>query len=334
MRKTVILATLAAGLIVSIGVPALAAGQEGDLALGESRIGWLMDRPAREDRALVGYASDQMEIGDAIPESVKLDEGNGSGGRNKFLHILSSAVMPGSGEAMLGYKRGYVMMAADIFAWTQYIHYGNRGDDLKQEFFDYADQHWSLYKLTAAYSGESNSGYTYDPNVMENDQGVPLGQAYLGVTSIHDVADLDSLNLYVSKEADKWEYYENLGKWDQFVFGWDDFINPYDSVLTGGYVPTGTIEDLRQFSDSYTTSRHREEYRIMRGKSDDAYAKQDNWLLVNIGLRVFSVLQTAYLEGVLGGQPRGPLEVSGHEVSFHAQPVGWGRGTLAAAVSF
>lgn len=330
MNKRMIVAVLLGGILVSLVFPALAAEDRSDQTVGVSDAQWLLDRPAREDRALMGFASAQTEIGSAAPQSVKFaDEGDPSDG-NKALHILSSLVMPGSGEAMLGYKRGYVMMAADIFAWTQVVKYGNDGDDLKQEFFDYADEHWSLYKVVGAYSGESNEGYTYDPNVMENDQGTPLGQAYLDITTINDVGDIGDLSLYVSKEADEWEYYENLGKWDQFVFGWDDFTNPYDSVASGGYDPVGTLDDLRQ----PFTSEHRETYRIMRGKSDDAYAKQDNWLLVNIGLRVFSVVQTAYLEGILGGKAHGPLAVSGHEVSFRAQPAGWGRGVMAAAVSF
>ena len=47
-------------------------------------------------------------------------------------------------------------------------------------------------------------------------------------------------------EEDRREYYENLGKWDQFVFGWDDFMRPDDYASLPGnedYAPTGDPED-------------------------------------------------------------------------------------------
>ncbi len=319
-------------VLVATTAAAARAGSDAE-APGASRAAWLMQRPALEDRALVGFASGQVEIGGAAAEPVTaLSGGDDGGGSRKALHILSSLVLPGSGEAMLGYRRGYLMMAADIFAWTRVFKYDSDGDDLQQEFFQFADDHWSLDKLTAAYAGQSIGDYVYDPNELENDQGVPLGQAYMDITTINSIDDLQgNLPLYVSVEADHWEYYENLGKWDQFVFGWDDFVNPYDTVLTGGYVPTGTLQDLRQ----PFTSKNRDLYREMRGASDDAYSKRDTWLMVNVGLRIFSVIQTAYLDGVLGGggEPR-KLEVSGHEISFRAQPMGKDRGLMAAAVSF
>jgi hypothetical protein len=72
----------------------------------------------------------------------------------------------------------------------------------------------------------------------------------------------------------------------------------------------------------------------MRDQSNDAYKKRDRWLYVNIGLRVFSVIQSAYLSGLLGGDPGEDLEVAGHTVQIIAQPAGWSKGALAATVSF
>ena len=45
------------------------------------------------------------------------------------LPILFSLILPGSGEAYMGYTRGYFMMAADILAWTQVAKYNSQGDD-------------------------------------------------------------------------------------------------------------------------------------------------------------------------------------------------------------
>jgi hypothetical protein len=72
----------------------------------------------------------------------------------------------------------------------------------------------------------------------------------------------------------------------------------------------------------------------MRDQANDAYKNRDQWLYVNIGLRVFSVIQSAYLAGLLGGGPAEDIEVAGHEVQIYAQPAGWSKGSLAASISF
>ncbi len=323
MNKSMFLICLILGVMAMGVVVAAAAPLSGSSATALSRAEWLLGRGALADQALVGFAGEQMEIGGGVTELVSPTYPNS--GKKVGLHILSSLILPGSGEAMMGYKRGYLMMAADIFAWTQVFKNNSDGDDIQAEFFAYADAHWSEQRLAWAYDD------TRDDAVFEG-ESTRLGLEYfIDVDPVYSVDDFDgNLPLWVGREADHWEYYENLGKWDQFVFGWDDFVNPYDTVATGGYEPTGTLADFHQ----PFTSAHRDFYREMRGRSDDAYSKRDTWLVVNIGLRVFSVLQTAYLDGVMGGGPSRNLEVSGHQISFLARPMGWDRGTMAAAVSF
>ncbi len=319
MNRKIILSFVVLGIIATPVASFSGAANVSPAPLAQERAGWLLRHASLTDQALVGFASDQVEIGDPGVGGMVGVQKQASGSK-AGLHIISSLIMPGSGEAMLGYKRGYLMMAADIFSWTRFFKYKSDGDDIKLEFFAYADQHWSQGSLVEAYRANSED---------ENRNG--LGAAYYpDVQVMTSVDDLGNLPLWVSEADDHWEYYENLGKWDQFVFGWDDFVNPNDAGATGGYVPTGTLADLQQ----PFTSVHRDIYREMRGRSDDAYTKRDNWLLVSIGLRVFSVLQTAYLDGVLGGGQSENLEVSGHSISFLAQPMGWDRGTMAAAVSF
>ena len=76
----------------------------------------------------------------------------------------------------------------------------------------------------------------------------------------------------------------------------------------------------------------------MRADANDAYKTRDRWLYVNIGLRVFSVLQTAYFDGLLGGNGGGDgddrVTLGGHEIKLIAQPTGLRRAVVAASVSF
>ena len=237
--------------------------------------------------------------------------------------MLMSLVLPGAGEAYLGHKRGFFMMALDIASWYGVAHNADQGRKKRDEYYAFADAHWFEEKLNAAYDihyldhGSPNYNYT---------QVVGVGTEFFSVNGF------TSLPLWVSAADDRREYYENLGKWDQFVFGWDDFADPRD------FLGTSTI-DIANLKDP-RTSANREIYRQIRQDSNDAFARRDRFIYLSLGLRVVSVLQVAYLEGLLGGggnrHLNGPqqLELGGHRIDLIVEPVGLSRGVLAAAVSF
>lgn len=247
----------------------------------------------------------------------------GGGGRSPAIPMLMSLLVPGAGEVYLGYKRGFLQIALDAASWYGAIHYSDEGDKKADEYYAYADAHWSEGKLDAAYDSDyldrpdANFQYSY----MVGDG-----------TDYFDVDGYTNLPLWVSVEDDRREYYENLGKWDQFVFGWDDYTDPRDFMDTEN-IDIGNLDDPR-------TSANRETYRQMRKDSNDAYAKKDQFVYLSIAFRVFSVLQVAYLEGLLfgggggGGDGGGGLQVGSHQVDFFVEPVGYSRGVLGATVSF
>jgi len=290
------------------------------------RMAWLLGRGGLEELALTGQRFEQGEVGGGAGDP-EIDPFENTSGRKKSgWPVLFSLVLPGSGEAYLGYTRGYFMMAADIFAWTQVARYHSDGEDLRDEYIAFADDHYTDELLLEGY---------LDAGIDPDRAGE--GSIYFSsITSEHNFNTLDDLHnlpLYVTKEDDFREYYENLGKWDQFIFGWDDYSkasDPLNPDAPDGYVPTNTRADLQH----PWVSPNREAYRLMRDASNDAYKSRDRWLYVNIGLRVFSVIQTAYLSGLLGGSPGDELEVAGHTVQLIAQPAGWSKGAVAAAVSF
>jgi hypothetical protein len=288
------------------------------------RSSWLMNRDALEELALTGQKFEQSEVGGG-GGGTEIQEIESPGKKKKSgWPVLFSLILPGSGEATMGYKRGYFMMAADILAWTQVIKYNNDGDDLTDAYLAFADEHYSDERLVEAYNPGS-----FDPE--RAGEGAIYFPAYGPIFNVEGLDDPETgLPLYVSKEDDFREYYENLGKWDQFIFGWDDYTRASIEYPDIGYVPTLTRADLQQ----PWVSENRETYRLMRDEANDAYKTRDRWLYVNIGLRVFSVIQSAYLAGLLGGSPEEELEVAGHEVKIIAQPAGWTRGALAASVSF
>jgi hypothetical protein len=310
----------ALALFLLAAMSGLAVAQTDDL--GQERAAWLLERGGLESLALTGQKAAQDEIGGGAASTVYDEEksyGSGSG-PSAGLTILASAILPGAGEALMGYKRGYIMMALDIASWTQVAKYHGDGKDYTDDYYAYADEHYSDELLVEAYNGastdpeRSGEGALYIPGVTEN---------------ITSVDDLHFLPLYVTVEDDRREYYENLGKWDQFIFGWDDYLRPTFWGPQNGYEPTETISDLRQ----PWVSEHREVYRTMRDEANDAYKKRDQFLYFNMGLRVFSVFQVAYLNGLLGGRDD-EIKVAGHTVELITETRGLDRGTIGARVSF
>ena len=111
------------------------------------------------------------------------------------------------------------------------------GYRISQETLDFLDKHWSPELLVRGYTV---FGDETDPRYGE-------GQIYFpGISNIEDVSQLDYIPLWISRELDVEEYAINAAKWDQFIFGWDDYMRASVSHPEYDYEPTYTIEDLRQ----------------------------------------------------------------------------------------
>ncbi|RKZ12938.1 hypothetical protein DRQ50_11225 [bacterium] len=320
-------------LVVCLVLGAAAAVTAGEAS--SERAGWLLTRGTmtefgpRDTR----YFQDEIGGGSAFEQDAPTVQDTGRAS-NVGLKVLASAIFPGTGEALMGYKRGYVLMALDIFAWTQVFKNDKEGDEKLDEYYVFADLHYDDRRVVQAYTSSTTNPYAdLGDYWLERRVGpAGLGGKYFvdeddAPIIINDIDELHNLPLYVTKEEDRREYYENLGKWDQFVFGWDDFTRPESTI---GPNPTYALSDLSKPE----VSRNRETYRSMRKASNDAYKTRDRWLYLNIGLRVFSVIETAWLGGLLGGEGDEQMAVAGHRIQIVAVPRGAYRGTIGAKVWF
>ncbi|MBU0741212.1 hypothetical protein KJ554_02525, partial [bacterium] len=236
------------------------------------------------------------------------------GGMSVAKPMLLSLLLPGLGEATMGYRRGYVMMALDIASWVGVKHYHDLGNEKRDAYYAYLDAHWSESALAAAFGSSTDFAGTF----------------FYGDT-MDDSADYQTLSLWVSREADEREYYENAGKWDQFVFGWDDFWDPrsWPEYNDGSWVDltTSILKDAR-------VSSHREIYRAMRIDSNDQFERRDTLIYVNMFTRLFSMFQVAYLGGVFSGGRPAEFKVAGHDVALIAEPRGLTASRLGVSVSY
>ncbi|MBI1806702.1 MAG: hypothetical protein HYR76_06580 [Ignavibacteria bacterium] len=152
--------------------------------------------------------------------------------------ILSLAI-PGSGEVYSGsYVKGAIFFVADVAFWTTAHLYDKKGDHQTDVFQDFANAHWNavryanwtlenLNTINPGVPQSNENSYrmgiygttnTVDPNTC----GPPFGCInWVALNNMErDVANngyTHSLPYYNQQQ-----YYELIGKYDQFSRGWDD----------------------------------------------------------------------------------------------------------------
>lgn len=167
--------------------------------------------------------------------------------------FLMSAIVPGAGELYAGAKwRALAFASMEVFSWLMYFNRKNKGEDLEQGYKAYADEYWTLSRLyengnnwgkLTGLTGQHGESFGSHSLYLEYDGTEYEGnKAYLDSTLNGWVAFILNGELQPVKTRD---YYENIGKYDQFSGGWDDFTySASDSVVS--------VSDLR---DNYLTQR-------------------------------------------------------------------------------
>lgn len=138
-----------------------------------------------------------------------------------------SLLVPGLGELYSGAKwRAVGFMASEGFTWLAYFSWRGKGNDLKADFRAYADQHWSesRYRAWQAYN-----------------RSQPQSEQYYETETLPDKVN-----------GDTQQYYELIGKYPQFIFGWDDVPLPFSSNNQDLESPRQLdYEDQRNESNKY-----------------------------------------------------------------------------------
>jgi hypothetical protein len=196
-------------------------------------------------------------------------------GRNTALAVLASAVLPGMGELYCWsatrergtLARASVFVALDGVMWYGYFHNHGIGKDYKRDYEDYADIHWDLDRFLHNHPccnqgvGDSCDSWQY---FNEHCQG----QA--------------NYFYYTPRELDTEEYYENIGKYDAFVFGWDD-------------AAAWDYDNADEFKDYQYWTPHRTAYWDLRKDSDRYLLRGDQYLMGLLVSRVVSMLDAAWI---------------------------------------
>lgn len=211
-----------------------------------------------------------------IPGNENIQVNNKKSG---FLAGVLSAVVPGAGEIYSEqYLKAALFMAVEVAAVYLAVDNDQKGDDQTEVYQDFAEANWD----PAKYARNSITNFNLDPADYE---GLFLDEEmtkidYSRWDLIHkiesDVSDLDDGKYYSHELADYQEqqYYEMIGKYQQFNNGWNDFdFNPevgfdYHTPLTDNF----------------------QKYSGMRGEANDYYNKASTFVTVVVINHVISAI--------------------------------------------
>ncbi len=152
--------------------------------------------------ALPVHAADMRDPGPSRANRwLQDDEPLRPSGKSPKLAFAMSLVIPGLGELYAGEpKRAAVFLGIEAFTWLNYFRWRSKGNDLKAEFRAFADRNWDEIRYRAWHEYNRSKGSPY----IETET-LPCKQ-----------------NRAECATVDAQQYYEMIGKYDQFVFGWSD----------------------------------------------------------------------------------------------------------------
>jgi len=188
--------------------------------------------------------------------------------------FASSFIIPGLGQLYTGSKvKAAVFFGVEILGWVGYIHFRNEGDDRTSAYQTFADAHWDP---EAYWLGMENYGSTRISSIprWEDHNWFPHHLPWKDDGAGGKVEDRNG------------EYYENIGKYDQFVYGWDDKVDT---------LPGGTVDPAHPEIDY--KSDHREIYLDMRADANSSYDKSRTAAIVLIANHLISAVDAGLSAG-------------------------------------
>jgi len=135
--------------------------------------------------------------------------------------FLYSLIVPGAGEFYAGSKiKAVLFFGLEAGFWTGYFTYHKKGKNKETEYLNFADAHWNVKAYT-----DSLRHYGLQPDANGIVVDTPGVYYYSNTDSL---VISHSIHPVAGQPLDKsQQYYEEVGKYDQFRFGWDDFAGAF-----------------------------------------------------------------------------------------------------------
>ena len=172
------------------------------------------------------------------------------GGTSPGKAFLYSLLVPGLGEIMNGSTlRGAFFMGIEAVGLGLYFNWNKKGKDIEKEFRQVADEKWSPENYLAWRSStiSRNSSITHalpcSSYVESYVDSLKVGKRYWGSCAGSEIQ----------------QYYELIGKYDQYASGWTDLVN----AETGNLAENTRVDSVENY-----LSKTRLDYEIQRDDSN------------------------------------------------------------------
>ncbi len=181
------------------------------------------------------------------------------GGRKHVaLGVLFSVLVPGTGEMYTGsWLKGIIFTGVEIGLWIGYGHYSGRGKEWEDIFHKYADTHWN--------EEEWRDWMEQHPDYSAQTHTLPSTKTQ--------------------------QYYEMIGKYDQFMAGWDDYVD-------GGPALTANRNYYEGLRHNSNVQLKRASYCVMLAMGNRLLSAFDTvWTIRRINRQIDTQMRIGWIRG-------------------------------------
>ncbi|MDA0333769.1 MAG: hypothetical protein O2782_01230 [bacterium] len=204
-----------------------------------------------------------------VPETVTKRDRKSPG-----VAALMSAILPGSGEFWAGSKtRAVMFFGLEVLGVATDRTWESKGEDLEDEFRVRADSTYNPWNYLA-WRDSRNSRFSSITHALPCSAYVKAAPSSVPVPDA--IANCPG--------SDKQQFYELIGKYDQFVSGWDDV---YDNE-TGNRVESTEVDSAENFQSATRLS-----YEVDRNESNKYLKRASTIQGLRLVNHVFSAIDAA-----------------------------------------
>ena len=161
-------------------------------------------------------------------------------GKSSKRSFLLSALVPGLGQWYAGSKkRGLVFLGAEAALVGMWVAWKGKGNDLEQEFRAVADEHWDPLNYLAWRGSEKSKESSITHSLPCSSEVVDV---YIPAMQQSGSADFGGC-----APSEIQQYYELIGKYDQYVAGWDDLKRVRRDGSIGNAAAPTEVDSVENF---------------------------------------------------------------------------------------
>jgi hypothetical protein len=233
--------------------------------------------PMERELARIQFESATQSVSQLLADDFSDGEGAGftdnpsqvPGKKSPFKAFALSAAVPGLGQLYNGHElRAAGFFGLDVTAWILHFTWHADASNMEDEFEAFNREHWSEADYDA-YLMSAYPEYIDSATMTIDDNWIPEPEIS------HHLPDTRTQ-----------QYYEMTGKYDQFVWGWDDAV--YQDMTLSEWLGSG--QQMVRITDNGIApfSARRFVYEEMRNDANNKFDDANRMIIVSIVNRLIS----------------------------------------------